>query len=159
MNAIELLKEDHREALDLIEQLENIDGSLDAEEAEIEFAPTELFNQLKSALTLHTQVEEQVFYPAMREFEETRDLIAEALEEHQTVDQILEDMSMMSPNDGDFQDRLEELKENLEHHMGEEEDEMFPKAEELCGEKRLNEMGRQMQQIKLGRSKGATSIR
>jgi hemerythrin superfamily protein len=159
MNAIELLKEDHREALDLIEQLENIEGSLDAEEGEIEFAPTELFNQLKSALTLHTQVEEQVFYPAMREFEETRDVIAEALEEHQTVDQILEDMSMLSPNDGDFQDRLEELKENLEHHIGEEEDEMFPKAEELCGEKRLNEMGRQMQQIKLGRSKGATSIR
>jgi hemerythrin superfamily protein len=159
MNAIELLKEDHREALDLIEQLENIEGSLDAEEGGIEFAPTELFKQLKSALTLHTQVEEQVFYPAMREFEETRDLIAEALEEHQAVDQILEDMSLLSPNDDDFQDRLEELKENLEHHLGEEEDEMFPKAEELCGEKRLNEMGRQMQQIKLGRSKGATSIR
>src|SRR5688500_20288148 len=92
MNAIELLKEDHREALELIEQLENLDGSLDADEGGIEFAPTELFTQLKSALTMHTQVEEQVFYPAMREFEETRDLIVEAVEEHQVVDQILEEM-------------------------------------------------------------------
>lgn len=157
MNAIDLLKEDHREALELIEQLENIEGSLDEDEGGVEFAPTELFTQLKSALTLHTQAEEQVFYPAMREFEETRELIVEAIEEHQTVDQILEEMSMLSPNDDDFQDRLEELKENLEHHMSEEEDEMFPKAEELCGQKRLDEMGRQMQQIKLGRSKGASN--
>jgi iron-sulfur cluster repair protein YtfE (RIC family) len=157
MNAIELLKEDHREALELIEQLENLEGSLDADEGGVEFAPTELFNQLKSALTLHTRVEEQVFYPAMREFEETRDLIVEAIEEHQTVDQILEEMSMLSSDDGDFQEKLEELKENLEQHMSEEEDEIFPKAEDLCGQKRLDEMGRQMQQIKLGRSKGASS--
>jgi iron-sulfur cluster repair protein YtfE (RIC family) len=156
MNAIELLKEDHREALELIEQLENIDGSLDADEGGIEFAPTDLFTQLKSALTMHTQVEEQVFYPAMREFEETRDLIVEAVEEHQVVDQILEEMSMLSSDEDEFQEKLEELRENLEHHMDEEENEMFPKAEELCGQKRLDEMGRQMQQIKLGRSKSAT---
>jgi len=159
MNAIEILKEDHKEALELIEQLENVGGSLDAAEGGVEFAPTNLFKQLKSALTLHTQLEEQVFYPAMREFEETRDLIPVAIEEHQTVDQILEEMSTLTTLDDDFQEKLEELKENLEHHMSEEEDEMFPKAEELCGKKRLDEMGRQMQQIKLGRSKGATGKR
>ncbi len=157
MNAIELLKEDHRDALELIEQLENIESSLDADEGGIEFAPTELFNQLKSALTLHTQVEEQVLYPVMREFDETRESIVEALEEHQTVDQILDELSLLSPVDDEFQEKLEELKENLEHHIGEEEDEMFPKAEELCGKKRLNEMGQQIQQIKQGLSRGAST--
>ena len=157
MNAIELLKEDHREALELLERLENIEGNLEVDEEEIEIAPTALFNQLKNALTLHTQVEEQVFYPAMQEFEETREFIGEAIEAHQNVDQILEEMSMLSPSDGDFQTQLEELKETLEHHIDEEEDELFPKAEELCGQKRLDEMGRQMQQIKLGRSKGAAN--
>lgn len=159
MNAIELLREDHREALELLEQMENLEGNLEDDEEEIETAPTQLFNQLKNALTLHTQLEEQIFYPAMREFEETRDLIGEAIEEHHNVDQILEEMSMLSPADDDFQNQLEELKESLEHHISEEEDELFPKAEELCGQKRLDEMGRQMQQMKMGRSKGVASRR
>jgi iron-sulfur cluster repair protein YtfE (RIC family) len=159
MNAIELLKEDHREALELLERLETMEDELDADEAGIEVLPTELFNQLKNALTLHTQAEEQVFYPVMREFDETRDQIAEAIEEHQAVDQLLNEMAELSPEDDEFQEKLEELRENLEHHMEEEEDDLFPKAEELCEAKRLDEMGRQIQQLKQGRSAAATSRR
>jgi iron-sulfur cluster repair protein YtfE (RIC family) len=159
MNAVELLKEDHREALELLERLENMEEELDADEEGVEVLPNDLFTQLKNALTLHTQVEEQVFYPAMREFDETRDQISEAIEEHEAVDQILEEMTEMSPEDDEFQDKLEELRENLEHHIEEEEDELFPKAEELCEPKRLDEMGRQIQKLKQGRSVAATTRR
>jgi hemerythrin superfamily protein len=160
MNIIELLKEDHREAEELIEQLEGIDTDLDDdEESGIGEMPQDIFNQLKKALTLHTQAEEQIIYPAMKQFPETADLIPEAIEEHQQVDQFLEEMSLLSPTDDEFQEKLEELKENLFHHIEEEEDELFPKAEELCGQKRLEEMGDQLQQLKKGQSKAATAKR
>ena len=159
MNVVELLKEDHREALELLERLENMESELEADEEGVEVLPTDLFTQLKNALTLHTQEEEQVFYPAMREFDETREQIAEAIEEHQAVDQLLEEMADLSPEDEEFQNKLEELRENLEHHMEEEEDDLFPKAEELCEPKRLDEMGRQIQKMKQGRSAAATSRR
>jgi iron-sulfur cluster repair protein YtfE (RIC family) len=159
MNIIELLKEDHREAEELIERLEGLDTDLDDEEAGIGEMPQEIFNQLKNALTLHTQAEEQIIYPAMKQFSETAELIPEAIEEHQQVDQILEEMALLSPTDDEFQEKLEELKENLLHHIEEEEDELFPKAEELCGQKKLEGMGRQMQELKQGRSAAATAKR
>jgi hemerythrin-like domain-containing protein len=68
-------------------------------------------------------------------------------------------MAMLAPAEVEFQERLEELKENLAHHIEEEEDELFPMAEKLCGQKRLEEMGRQMQQMKQGRSASATAKR
>jgi hemerythrin superfamily protein len=159
MNIVELLKEDHREAEELIERLEGFDTELDEAVSGIGEMPQDIFNQLKKALTLHTQAEEQIIYPAMKQFQETADLIPEAIEEHQQVDQILDEMALLSVTDDEFQDKLEELKENLFHHIEEEEDELFPKAEELCGEKRLEEMGRQMQELKQGRSATATAKR
>ena len=161
MNAIELLKEDHQEAMDLMEQLEEITGDFDEESEEgiISNEPVQLFSQLKTALTLHTQLEEAIFYPTMKQFDETRDMISGALEEHQEVDQILNEMSTMSPGDEDFQDKLEELRDSVEHHIDEEENELFPKAEELCGEERLNQMGQQMLQMKQGKSAKATNRR
>ena len=153
MNAIELLKEDHRESMELIEQLE-LTGE---DEAGVEGMPTETFNQLKSALTLHTQLEEKVFYPAMQQFDETREMIAEAVQEHQHVDQLLDEMTALSPGDEEFQELLAELRESIENHVEEEENELFPKAEELCGQQRLEEMGRQMQEMKQGL--GATAGR
>lgn len=161
MNAIELLKTDHQEAMDLMDQLEEIIGDFEEETEEgmtaMSNEPVQLFSQLKNALTLHTQLEEAIFYPAMKQFDETRDMISEALEEHQEVDQILNDMSTMSPGDEDFQDKLEELRDSVEHHVDEEENELFPKAEELCGEKQLNQMGQQMLQMKQGKSAKATN--
>lgn len=159
MNIVELLKEDHREAEELIERLEGMETDLSDDEVGIDEMPQSVFTQLKTALTMHTQVEEQVLYPALKQFDETADLIPEAIEEHQQVDQILEEMALLSPTDDEFQERLEELKENLFHHIEEEEEELFPKTEELCGQKRLEEMGRQAQQLKQGRSAAATAKR
>jgi hemerythrin-like domain-containing protein len=146
MDAIELLKQDHREARNLIEQLES--GSQD----ETASPNMELFNKLKSALMLHTEIEEQIFYPPLENYDETRDLVKEAYKEHEQVDELLAEMS--NPGD-DWNDQLSELKESIEHHVGEEENEMFPTVEKLFGQERLQEMGRQMSNMKRGKGTAA----
>jgi hemerythrin-like domain-containing protein len=148
MNAIELLIQDHKEAASLMDQLETADKG--------DRSANQMFLQLKQALTLHTQIEEQIFYPALKNHEETSDMVPEALEEHQEVDDILADMSGLNPGNDEFMDKLTELRDSIEHHVEEEENEMFPKAEQVLGQNRLQEMGRQMQQMKQGKS--ATAV-
>jgi hemerythrin superfamily protein len=144
MTAVELLKRDHREASGMIEQLQSTEGGLTAGGAKLE-----LFGKLKAALSLHTSMEEQIFYHALANLEETRDLIQESYKEHRQVDELLVKMSQPS---GEWESQLDDLKGKIEHHVEEEEGELFPKAERLLGEARLEEMGRQMEQIKQGKS-------
>ena len=117
MTATEILKNDHKEAMGLIERLESTNTGSGAGGTK-----EELFGKLRDALKLHTKEEEQVFYPALENFDETRDLIKESYKEHRKVDQLLADMN---PAAGDFADRLSELRRNIEHHVDEEEGEMF----------------------------------
>ena len=124
MNAIELLKSDHREAEGLMDQIETADKGAASSKS--------LFNELKAALTLHTQIEEQVFYPALRNHEETRDLIAESVREHDEVDQMLAEMTAMSLRDDEFMDKLIELRESVSHHVEEEEKELVVLACSSC---------------------------
>jgi hemerythrin-like domain-containing protein len=152
MNATELLKQDHQEAAAMMDELETADkGSLNTTK--------NVFMQLKEALTLHTQIEEQVFYPALEEHEETKDMIGEAHSEHDEVKEMLAEMARMTPGSDEFMDKLTELRDSIEHHVEEEENEMFPKAERILGESRLREMGRQMEQMKQGKSATATNRR
>ena len=146
MNALELLKQDHQEASELMDNCEKGDNQF----------KMAVFNQLKQALTLHTKMEETLLYPALQNNEQTGDIISEAYEEHQTVDEILAEMSGLDPSNSEFSMRLAELRENIEHHVEEEENEMFPKAEKILGQHRLEEMGNQMQQMKKGMSATAT---
>ena len=155
MTAVELLKEDHQELINLIGELEAAD-----DEAEASPRDTENFNRLNEVIKLHIRMEEEIFYPAMEELEETRELTREAFKEHQMVDHLLAQLSTMSPNVEEFQDTLAELRDAIERHIEEEEGELFPKAEELCGQKRLNEMGQQMVWMKNNsRVRAATSKR
>ena len=150
MNATELLKQDHQEASGLMDELETADKG--------NMGPTrQLFNQLKEALTLHTQIEEQIFYPALEQHEETKDMVGEAFSEHKEVKKMLEDMSSMTPGSDEFMDQLTELRDSVEHHVEEEENEMFPKAERALGESRMQELGRQMQQMKQSKSSTAAN--
>jgi len=144
MTATEILKQDHREAIGLFERLAGADEAAGAGGSK-----DELFDRLKGALTLHTKLEEQIFYPALENFDETRDIIQESYEEHRKVDQLLAEIN---PAGSDFASKLSELRGNVEHHVDEEEGEMFPKAEQLLGQSRLQEMGRQMGQLKQGQS-------
>jgi hemerythrin superfamily protein len=141
MNATELLKQDHREVESMIAELEGAGSEGGA-------AYVNTFQQLKQALTLHTQIEEQLLYPALEDFEETTDLVEESYDEHDEVDQILNDMTGLNPADEEFQELLAQLKDSIEQHVEEEESELFPQAEELLGEDALETMGNQIEQMK-----------
>lgn len=137
MLATELLKQDHREVDNLMALLEDTTTTT-----------TDTFMQLKTALTLHAEAEEELFYPAMEQFDETDELTDESYEEHAEVKQLLEEMTGLNPAEEDFQDLLAQLKESVQHHVQEEETEMFPKAEELLGEETLETMGNEIEQMK-----------
>lgn len=152
MNVLEFLKQDHQQAMNIMNQIEtaNTGGQQ---------ARTDLFNQLKSALTLHTRMEEQIFYPELENHQETRDLIREAYSEHQEVDELLAEISSLSPTSGDFNNKIAELRDSVEHHVNEEENQMFPKVQQILGQDQLNEMGRRMMEMKQGmrQSKSVTA--
>lgn len=145
MNAIELLKQEHQEALSVLDELEIAEEDLEeAESAQGQQAFTRLHGLLKE----HTRIEEEIFYPALEQFNETRELVREAYREHEQVDELLAQLSGLEPVAEEFQDLLSELRDSLDQHIEEEEGELFPKAEELCGPTRLNELGQQMERLK-----------
>lgn len=106
------------------------------------------FQQLVNALGLHMQTEENIFYPAMQKFEEERDQVVEAYDEHNEVKGLLLQMQNLEPSSSEFQSNLKMVKTGIEHHVGEEEGEMFPEAKNLLGEDRLQEIGRQIMTLK-----------
>jgi hemerythrin-like domain-containing protein len=144
MNVIKLLRNDHRRALSLIEQIEN-----DSDEAASR-SRAKLFDELKDSLSLHATVEERIFYPALEKFDETRGLVDEFYREHQEADRILAKMESRKNGSlsGEWQNQLQELKRSIEHHINEEENRLFPQAEKLLGKERLSEMFFESERIK-----------
>jgi hemerythrin-like domain-containing protein len=143
MNAIDLLREDHQKALQLIEKLEAVEEKVGTDPTD-----TETFNKLHQTLRVHTEIEEEFFYPAMEEFDEAKPLVEGAYQEHDQIDQLLSELATSAPNETEFHDTLSELRNNLERHIEEEEGILFPSAEELFEEVKLEEMGRQMEEMK-----------
>jgi iron-sulfur cluster repair protein YtfE (RIC family) len=154
MNGIELLKKDHREALDLLGELELSDESPGTDPSY-----TEKFNRLKEALKLHTKIEEEYLYPVMEELEETRGLVEEAYEEHETVDELLAQLSIMAPQPNEFQELLVRLRGSLESHIRKEEDELFPMVEENLDREELDVLGSRMEELKRGAYATASAAR
>ncbi len=138
MDALELLKQDHAKVKKLFEQAE------DADEKE----QRSIFAQIKTELEIHTQIEESVFYPAMQRYNELKEMVAESLEEHNKVKTLLNEMEGMSGGE-DFEEKLEELIDNVEHHAeDEEESKMFPKVRELVSAAELDKLGAELQAAK-----------
>jgi hypothetical protein len=138
MDALELLEQDHAKVKKLFEQAE------DADQKE----QRAVFTQIKTELEVHTYIEETVFYPAMQRYNELKDMVAESLEEHNKVKTLLNEMEGMSGGE-DFEDKLEELIDNVEHHAeDEEESKMFPKVRELVSAAELDKLGAQLQAAK-----------
>ena len=81
------------------------------------------------ALTVHTQIEEEIFYPAAREAIETAELIDEAIVEHASAKQLIAEIEEMDANDELYDAKVEVLGEQVRHHIGEEEDDLFPEIE------------------------------
>jgi iron-sulfur cluster repair protein YtfE (RIC family) len=133
MDLYQLLKQDHQKAKRLFEQLSDTsDRAVKSRER--------LFAQLKQELELHTEVEEQHFYPALREQEETKDLIEEALEEHNEVNELLQELDGPDKDDESWVEQLSELQENVEHHVEEEETQLFPRAQKVLKKEQADEI-------------------
>src|SRR5918994_3213059 len=141
MNAFTLLKNDHEKVAGI---LEKIDGTTERALKSRE----EMFAQLKNELDVHARIEEEILYPALEEFEETRDISLEAYEEHALVKQLLEELEAAPKDDEHWTAKFTVLKENIEHHVEEEEGEMFQKARKVLSEDEIDQLGERLQQAK-----------
>src|SRR6202521_881462 len=113
MDAIELLKEDHKKVEKIFSEMEKKENR------------RKTFPELDRELTVHAEIEERVFYPATREAEPTRDLVLESIEEHKQIKMVLADLEQADMTTDVWRAALKVLKEDVMHHVGEEEDEIF----------------------------------
>ena len=123
---MQMLKQDHRTVKELFSEYEKLEDE-DREEKD------RLFREINEELTIHAEIEERLFYPAVRDVktDEAEDLVNEAVEEHHFIKTMLEELSVLQPGEPSFDAKMKSLKENVEHHSDEEEKEMFPQAEKL----------------------------
>jgi hemerythrin-like domain-containing protein len=103
---------------------------------------------LKQELDVHARIEEQIFYPAIKEAEETHEITLEAIEEHNVVKQLLAELEQLPVSEETWTAKLTVLKENVEHHVEEEEGEMFPKAKKVLSEEQVETLGTRMEAAK-----------
>ncbi|HEX3560677.1 MAG TPA: hemerythrin domain-containing protein [Pyrinomonadaceae bacterium] len=141
MNAFQLLKEDHKKVSGIFEQIEPT-----TERAEK--TRTELFAQLKQELDIHARIEETIFYPSIKRAAETREIVLEGFEEHHVIKMLLGELEAMPVDTEQWTAKLKVLKENVEHHVEEEESEMFQKARDVLSEDDINRLGAQMEETK-----------
>jgi hemerythrin-like domain-containing protein len=105
---------------------------------------TELFGRLEREMRVHEVLEEEILYPALKEHDKAKDLALEGYEEHHVVDTIMGEMRDVSVEDETWTAKFSVMKENIEHHIEEEEGEMFPKAREIFSADDLEDMGERM---------------
>ena len=137
MNAITMLTEDHREVERMLDELEP------TTERAVK-TRTELFTRLKEALTVHEVIEEEIFYPALRDHPKAKDIVLEAYEEHNVVDSIMGELERLSVEDETWGAKAKVMIENLRHHIEEEEKEMFPTSRRVFDADELQELGERM---------------
>jgi hemerythrin superfamily protein len=139
MDAISLLKEDHRKVEKLFKEIEKAPAN----------KRDDLFKEIKLELTVHTQLEEKLLYPSAEKARPTHELALESVEEHKQVDKVLADLAATDKKTDTWMAGLTVLKEDILHHVEEEESELFPKIEkDVMSEEQLVELGRQMQELK-----------
>jgi len=139
MNALELLSEDHKKVKGLFEKAENAEGK----------EQQKIFDQIKSELETHTRIEETIFYPAVQQHEELKDMVLESIEEHKQVKTLLKEMDALASDSEKFEPKLKVLQENVEHHAEEEEEgKMFPKLRSLMNKQQLEELGDELEAAK-----------
>ncbi|MFB8170287.1 hemerythrin domain-containing protein [Kitasatospora purpeofusca] len=142
MDAIVLLRDDHKTVEKLFKAFEKAGDDAHAEKRRI-------VDQVIEELTVHAVIEEQVFYPAAREAApDTKDHVLESIEEHHVVVWMLSELAGMDPADERFDAKMAVLMENVRHHVEEEEQDWFPEVRKAMGRNRLLELGDQLEQAK-----------
>jgi hemerythrin superfamily protein len=133
MGAIDMLEGQHREVEDLFAEFEEAkDGQ-----------KRTVFLQIADKLAVHAAIEEKHFYPAAKA-KDTEDLLLESLEEHLAVKRLIADLLNLKEGDETFEAKVTVLKEQVEHHVEEEEQELFPKVEKLLDETTLEALEQEM---------------
>ena len=141
MNAFNLLKTDHEKVAGILASIE------ETTERAVK-GRDELFARLKEELDLHAKIEEEIFYPALEESEETREVTLEAYEEHRLVKRLLTELEAEPKDTEEWTAKFTVLKENIEHHVEEEEGEMFKKARKVLSEEEIDTLGNRLQEAK-----------
>ena len=138
MDALELLKQDHQKVKGLFKETEGAENS----------RKKQLFNQIDTELEIHAHIEETVFYPAIEKHEELKDMVAEARERACRSKDAAPGNRTAGLGYGRFNSTLTELIESVEHHIEEEEGDIFVKVRELFNDEALEQLGKELQMAK-----------
>ena len=139
VNVIDMLKEEHKQVNALFGQYEG--GGEEQRDR--------IVHEIIESLTKHTRIEEQILYPFIRaEVPDGGQLMDEAEQEHQEAKDAMSRLSGLSPSDPEFEDAFSALKDGIQHHIQEEEGEVFPKVAQVADEPRLIELSRELAQAK-----------
>jgi hemerythrin-like domain-containing protein len=139
MDAITLLTTDHKKVKRLLGELES------TTERGVK-TRTELFATIKGELTVHEIIEEEIFYPELKAHPKAKDIVLEGYEEHHVVDEIMSELEETPVEDETWGAKAKVMKENIEHHIEEEEGEMFKTARSVFDRAELDELGRRMEE-------------
>ena len=139
MDAITLLTTDHKKVKRLLGELES------TTERGVK-TRTELFATIKGELTVHEIIEEEIFYPELKAHPKAKDIVLEGYEEHHVVDEIMSELEETPVDDETWGAKAKVMKENIEHHIEEEEGEMFKTARSVFDRAELDDLGRRMEE-------------
>ncbi len=141
MNPFTLLKADHKKVAGIMEKLDSTtERGVKTRE--------DLFAQLKTELDVHTRIEETILYPALKEIDKTRDITFESFEEHRLVKQLLAELDKLGKDQETWTAKFTVLKESVEHHVEEEETDMFPKAAKALSQEEVESLGTRLEKAK-----------
>ena len=139
MNAVQLIKQDHKAVKGLFRKFERASGA----------EKQKLGQQIITELSVHATLEEELIYPALRaQDERTTDQVLEALEEHHVAKATCAELDKMRVDDERYEAKMTVLRESVEHHIEEEEGELLPKLERLFPAELLEAMGQEMMAMK-----------
>jgi hemerythrin superfamily protein len=139
MNAIDLLEKQHREVEELFEEFE--DAGENAKKTK-----ERLCREISNQLAMHAEIEEKLFYPESKQ-ENTEEILRESVEEHLSMKRVLADILEHGTDDEQFMARMKVLQEQVEHHVEEEEKELFPKVRKSCSKEELEDLGARMETL------------
>ena len=137
MDAIAMLKADHDKVKGLLEDLEA------TTERGVK-TRAELYSTIKGELTVHEIIEEEIFYPALKSHPRAKDIVLEGYQEHHVVDLLMSELESLDVTDETWGPKALVMKENIEHHIEEEEGEMFTKARQVFDRGELADLGERM---------------
>ena len=139
MNVLDVMRRDHDYLKKLLEK---------AEESEQGSEREQLLATIRAELAAHEVAEEQLVYPALKQHEEAKDIVMEGYEEHHVADVLLDELMDVQAESDVWKAKMKVLKESLEHHIEEEEGEMFDTAKRVLERGQLEDLGRRMEQMK-----------